>query len=42
MFELKAAAEMALQKAIGAHHAKEETKQNWTRLAACIDQVINE
>jgi hypothetical protein len=41
ILELKALAEMAQQKAIDTHPAKEETKQNWIRLAAYLGQVIN-
>ena len=41
ILELKALAEIAQQKAIDTHHAKEETKQNWIRLTAYIGQVIN-
>lgn len=41
ILELKALAETAQQKAIDTHPAKEETKQNWIRLAAYIGQVIN-
>ena len=41
ILELKALAEMAQQKAIDTHPAKEETKQNWIRLTAYIGQVIN-
>ena len=32
---------MAQQKAIDTHPANEQTKQNWTRLAAYVSQVIN-
>ncbi|MGB8781219.1 MAG: hypothetical protein WCD81_11315 [Candidatus Bathyarchaeia archaeon] len=42
ILELKALTELAQQKAIDTHLAKEETKQNWIRLAAYIDQIINE
>jgi hypothetical protein len=41
ILELKALAEIAQQKAIDTHPAKEETKQNWIRLTAYIGQVIN-
>jgi hypothetical protein len=41
ILELKALAEQAQQKAIDTHPAKVETKQNWSRLAAYISQVIN-
>jgi len=41
ILELKALAEQAQQKAIDTHPAKIETKQNWSRLAAYISQVIN-
>jgi len=41
ILELKALAEMAQQKAIDTHPASVETKQNWTRIAAYISQVIN-
>ena len=41
ILELKALAEQAQQKAIDTHAAKVETKQNWSRLAAYISQVIN-
>lgn len=40
ILELKALAERAQQKAIETHPAKAETKQNWSRLAAYISQVI--
>jgi hypothetical protein len=41
ILELKALAEMAQQKAIDTHPAKDEVKQGWSRLAAYISQVIN-
>jgi len=41
IFELKALAEMAQQKAIDTHPAKDDVKQNWIRLAAYVSQVIN-
>jgi len=41
ILELKALAEQAQQKAIDTHPSKVETKQNWSRLAAYISQVIN-
>jgi hypothetical protein len=41
ILELKALAEQAQQKAIDTHPAKVEAKQNWSRLAAYISQVIN-
>ena len=41
ILDLKALAEQAQQKAIDTHPAKVETKQNWSRLAAYISQVIN-
>ena len=41
ILELKALAEQAQQKAIDTNPAKIETKQNWSRLAAYISQVIN-
>jgi hypothetical protein len=41
ILEPKALAEQAQQKAIDTHPAKVETKQNWSRLAAYISQVIN-
>jgi len=41
IFELKALAEMAQQKAIDTHPASVEAKQNWARIAAYISQVIN-
>ena len=41
ILELKALAEMAQQKAIDTHPAKDDIKQNWIRLAAYIGQVIN-
>jgi len=41
ILELKALAEQAQQKAIDTHPAKVETKQDWSRLAAYISQVIN-
>jgi hypothetical protein len=41
ILELKALAELAQQKAIDTHPAKDDTKQNWIRLTAYIGQVIN-
>jgi vacuolar-type H+-ATPase subunit E/Vma4 len=41
ILELRALAEMAQQKAIDAHPAKDDVKQNWIRLTAYIGQVIN-
>jgi len=41
ILELKALAEQAQQKAIDTHPAEVVTKQNWSRLAAYISQVIN-
>ena len=41
ILQLKALAEQAQQKAIDTHPAKIEAKQNWSRLAAYISQVIN-
>jgi hypothetical protein len=41
ILELKALAEMAQQKAIDTHPAKDDVKQNWIRLTAYIGQVIN-
>jgi hypothetical protein len=41
ILELKALAELAQQKAIDTHPAKEETKQNWIRITAYLGQVIN-
>jgi len=41
ILELKALAEMAQQKAIDTHALSVESKQNWSRLAAYISQVIN-
>jgi hypothetical protein len=41
ILELKTLAEITQQKAIDTHSAKEETKQNWIRLAAYLGQVIN-
>ena len=41
VLELKALAEMAQQKAIDPHPAKDDVKQNWIRLTAYIGQVIN-
>jgi len=41
ILELRALAEMAQQKAIDAHPAKDDVKQNWSRLTAYIGQVIN-
>jgi hypothetical protein len=41
ILELRALAEMAQQKAIDAHPAKDDVKQNWSRLAAYVSQVIN-
>jgi hypothetical protein len=41
VLELKALAELAQQKAIDTHPAKEETKQNWIRITAYLGQVIN-
>jgi hypothetical protein len=41
ILELKALAEMAQQKAIDTHPAKDDIKQNWIRLTAYIGQVIN-
>jgi hypothetical protein len=41
ILELKALAEMAQQKAIDTHPAKDEVNQGWSRLAAYISQVIN-
>jgi hypothetical protein len=41
ILELKALAEQAQQKAIDTNPAEVETKQNWSRLAAYISQVIN-
>jgi len=41
ILELKALAEMAQQKAIDTHPAKDDVKQNWSRLTAYIGQVIN-
>jgi hypothetical protein len=41
ILELRALAEMAQQKAIDAHPAKDDVKQNWSRLATYIGQVIN-
>jgi hypothetical protein len=41
ILELKALAETAQQKAIDTHPAKDDVKQNWSRLTAYIGQVIN-
>ena len=41
ILELRALAEMAQQKAIDTHPAKDDVKQNWIRLTAYIGQVIN-
>jgi len=41
ILELKALAEQAQQKAIDTNPAEVETKQNWSRLAAYLSQVIN-
>jgi len=41
IFDLKALAELAQQKAIDVHPQKEEVKQSWIRLAAYLGQVIN-
>ena len=41
ILELKALAEMAQQKAIDTHPAKDDIKQNWIRLTAYVGQVIN-
>jgi hypothetical protein len=41
ILELRALAEMAQQKAVDTHPAKDDVKQNWSRLTAYIGQVIN-
>jgi len=41
ILELRALAEMAQQKAVDTHPAKDDVKQNWIRLTAYIGQVIN-
>jgi hypothetical protein len=41
ILELRALTEMAQQKAIDTHPAKDDVKQNWIRLTAYIGQVIN-
>ena len=41
ILELKVLAEQAQQKAIDTNPAEVETKQNWSRLAAYLSQVIN-
>ncbi|HVP16332.1 MAG TPA: hypothetical protein VMT42_03100 [candidate division Zixibacteria bacterium] len=41
ILQLKTLAEMAQQKAHDTHPTETQTKQDWTRLAAYISQVIN-
>lgn len=41
ILQLEALAEMANERAIDTHNLSIENKQNWTRLAAYISQVIN-